>query len=75
MKEDEEKPQSEKIGMFGRNSLKMYIPVCGFCILAFVSKNKDDLSFAMNIIVGYFVGLVVWTIAAISGYFDKKDKE
>ena len=65
--------QDGKTGVFGLNSLIMYIPVCAVSIFAMIVKGNDSLT--MKIIWGFLCGFIVWLIAALVGFFDKKEKE
>ncbi|MEE3485787.1 MAG: hypothetical protein VZQ98_15895 [Bacteroidales bacterium] len=65
--------QDGKTGVFGLNSLIMYIPVCAVSIFVIVVKGNESLT--MKIVWGFLCGFVVWLIAALVGSFDKKGKE
>ena len=65
--------QDGKTGVFGLNSLIMYVPVCAVSIFAMIVKGNDSLT--MKIIWGFLCGFIVWLIAALVGFFDKKEKE
>lgn len=65
--------QDEKAGVFGLKSMSMYIPICAVTILGVIVKGSDSYSLTMKIILGYLGGFVIWLIAALVGYFDKKD--
>lgn len=65
--------QDEKMGVFGLNSLIMYVPICAIAIFGMIAKGGDDMSLTVRIVSGYVCGFVVWIIAALAGFFDKKD--
>lgn len=72
-KDDDSLSQNEEDGRFSHQSMIMYIPFCAVAIFGMIVKGGDDMSLTVKIVSGYVCGFVVWIIAALAGFFDKKD--